>query len=138
MPIEVALVDDVPAFWVPSERPTLSASLVFRQGMVDESLSTSGWTHLLEHHALHDRESGTLGVNGSVGLLHCRFDFHGPSAEVARAVTEVSEWLAAPTFTGLEREKSVLAAETAYRGGSATALSLAWRTGARGPGSAAY
>jgi len=138
MAVEVALVDDVPAFWVASNRPTLTASLVFRQGLVDETLPTTGWTHLLEHQALHDREAGTLHVNGWVSLLHCRFDFHGPPDQVAEALTGVSGWLTRPVFLGFEREKSVLAAETAYRGGSQSAEALAWRYGAQGPGLAAY
>jgi predicted Zn-dependent peptidase len=123
--VEVSLVDGVPVFWVPSVRPTLTASLIFRQGMVDETLPTSGWTHILEHSALHDREVGTLHVNGSTSLLHCSFDFHGPPDEVTEALTRVAEWLARPSLLGIEREKSVLAAESALRGSSATSEALA-------------
>ena len=35
-------VDGVQAFWVDSGRPTLTASLITRQGMVDETLPTTG------------------------------------------------------------------------------------------------
>ncbi|HET8768285.1 MAG TPA: hypothetical protein VFM86_13260, partial [Pedococcus sp.] len=66
-------VDGVPAFWVDSGRPTLTAALVFRWGMVDETLPETGWTHLLEHLALHGRGGGALQVNGMVSLVHTRF-----------------------------------------------------------------
>jgi len=61
-------VDGVPAFWVPAEGP-LRASLVFRTGQVDEPLHQRGWTHLLEHLALHGRDSVRRPVNGSVSTL---------------------------------------------------------------------
>ncbi|MGL4744555.1 MAG: hypothetical protein ACRCXL_09265, partial [Dermatophilaceae bacterium] len=59
-------IDGVAVIWVDSSRPTLRASLVTRAGVVDETLPTTGWTHLAEHLALHDRDRGTFAVNGSV------------------------------------------------------------------------
>ncbi len=136
--VECEYVDAVPAFWVRTGRPTLGASLVFRHGMVDETLATSGWTHLLEHLALHDRGSGPLDVNGSVSLLHTRFDLHGPPELVAATLTDLASWLARPELPPVQRERSVLAAETALRGDNDVARALEWRYGARGPGLAAF
>lgn len=131
-------VDGVQVFWVDTGRPTLTASLITRQGMVDETLPTTGWTHLLEHLALHDRASGPLHVNGSVSLLHTRLDAHGPADRVAQTLESITQWLAAPTFDELAREQSVLRAEAAVRGGSEVSNGLLWRFGAGGPGLSGY
>jgi len=127
-------VDGVPAFWVESGRPTLTASLVFRWGMVDETLPETGWTHLLEHLALHGRGGGALQVNGSVSLLHTRFDAHGPADRVSEVLTATAGWLAEPTLQELARERGVLRAESALRTGGEVGPALVWRYGARGPG----
>ena len=133
-------VDGVPTFWVDSGRPTLTGALVFRTGLVDESLPTTGWTHLLEHLGLHGRGGGALHVNGSVSLLHTRFEAHGPTDRVAETLSAASRWLAAPDFAELTRERSVLRAEAALRGrgGGEVGRALLERYGARGPGLAAY
>jgi hypothetical protein len=131
-------VDGVQAFWVDSGRPTLTASLVTRQGMVDETLPTTGWTHLLEHLALHDRASGPLHVNGSVSLLHTRLDAHGPADRVAQVLEALTGWIAEPRFDELAREQSVLRAEAAMRGAGEVSIGLLWRYGAGGPGLSGY
>lgn len=131
-------VDGVQAFWVDSGRPTLTASLITRQGMVDETLPTTGWTHLLEHLALHDRASGPLHVNGSVTLLHTRLDAHGPADRVAQVLESLTGWLAEPSFDELAREQSVLRAEAAMRGAGEVSAGLLWRYGAGGPGLSGY
>lgn len=126
-------IDGVRCFWVDIGRPTLQATLAFRQGMVDESLNESGWLHLIEHSALHGRGGGRLGINGSVGLLYTTFDAHGPRDLVVAHFGDLARWLAEPDFSDLARERDVLAAESAMRGG-AVGGALAWRYGARGPG----
>jgi hypothetical protein len=131
-------VDGVQAFWVDSGRPTLTASLITRQGMVDETLPTTGWTHLLEHLALHDRASGPLHVNGSVSLLHTRLDAHGPADRVAQVLEALTRWIAEPSFDELAREQSVLRAEAAMRGAGEVSVGLLWRYGAGGPGLSGY
>lgn len=131
-------IDGVPCFWVESGRPTLAAQLLFRSGMADEWLSASGWTHMLEHLALHGRGGGALAVNGSVALLHTTFDAHGPAPEVARHLTELTTWLSGPVFHELEREKGVLQAESALRADSPSRRALGWRYGSLGPGTVCY
>ncbi len=130
-------IDGVRCFWVDTGRPTLAAQLVFRQGVADEPLPESGWLHLLEHLALHGRGGGALQVNGSVSLLLTSFDAHGPPAEVADHLREVTAWLVDPRFVELERERGVLRAEAETRGGPVTGA-LGWRYGAQGPGVCAY
>ena len=109
-----------------------------RQGMVDETLPTTGWTHLLEHLALHDRASGPLHVNGSVSLLHTRLDAHGPADRVAQVLEALTGWIAEPRFDELAREQSVLRAEAAMRGAGEVSVGLLWRYGAGGPGLSGY
>jgi hypothetical protein len=135
--LRTAEVDGVPVFWVPGER-RMRASLWFRVGMADESLPTRGWLHLLEHLALHDRDSIRVPVNGHVGMLHTSFDVEGEPDEVAGFLEQVCRWLSAPDFADLEHERRVLRAESAGRGHGAVATHLLWRYGAQGPGLAGY
>ncbi|HWS57892.1 MAG TPA: hypothetical protein VN257_05080, partial [Actinotalea sp.] len=89
-------VNGLPTWWVDSGRPTLAASLIFRAGIADETLPTTGWLHLVEHLALHDRQSGALHVNGSVSLLTTQFDLHGPPAAVWQTIDDICGWLRDP------------------------------------------
>ena len=132
------MIGAVPTFWVETGRDTLAATLVFRAGMVDETLTTRGWIHVLEHLALHDRESGTLHVNGSVGLLTTRFDVHGPVHEVVAALAGIADWLANPVLDRLDHEARVLRAEADLRQVGEVGAALPWRYGAAGPGLAGY
>jgi len=130
-------VDGVPVFWVPGRR-SLNASLWFRTGMADETLPTSGWLHLLEHLALHDRDSIRTPVNGHVDLLFTSFHAEGEPAEVAGFLHDVCRWLSAPDFAQLEHERRVLRAEGATRTIGTVANHLLWRYGAQGPGLSGY
>ncbi len=133
-----AMIGSVPTFWVETGRDTLAASLFFRAGMVDETLSTRGWIHLLEHLALHDRQSPTLQVNGSVGLLTTRFDVHGPVHEVVAALAGIADWLASPVLDRVDHEAKVLSAEADLRQVGEVGTALLWRYGAAGPGLSGY
>lgn len=126
-------IDGVRSFWVDSGRPTLSAVLLFRCGSADEPLHESGWLHMLEHLALHDRGGGALHVNGSVSPLITTFEAHGPAEQVVNHLRGVTQWLNDPVFAELERERGVLRAEAATRGGPGV-RAFGWRYGARGPG----
>ena len=126
-------IDGVRCFWADSHRPTLSATLLFRQGMADEPFVESGWLHLLEHLCLHGHGGGVLEVNGSVSILETSFDSHGPPELVRGELEKVCGWLATPHFTELEREKNVLRAEARLRTGPVL-RALNWRYGAQGPG----
>lgn len=126
-------IDGVRCFWVDSNRPTLRASLMFRQGQADETLTESGWLHLLEHIALHGRGGGSLNVNGSVSFLETTFDAHGPAAKVAEHLASLSNWLHSPDLDRFEHERDVLSAEASTRGGPAL-RAFGWRYGTRGPG----
>lgn len=126
--------DGVPVFWTDSGRPRLTASLRFRQGVADETLQTSGWTHLVEHLALHDRDHGGLDVNGSTGLLETSLDVRGSAEAVAAALDSITSWLAQPELSRLPQEAMVLRAESQGRSTAGISEALGWRYGATGPG----
>ncbi|MFT3887515.1 MAG: hypothetical protein QM713_05035 [Arachnia sp.] len=130
--------DGVRTFHVPTPRPTLHAVLRFRAGMVDETLPTSGWLHLLEHLALHDMGTATLAVQGTTELLTTTFQFDGPPEEVSEALQRLTAWFADPDLSRAEHESGVLQAEARLRRGSAAGRALGERYGAVGPGLASY
>lgn len=131
-------VDGVRCFWVESGRPTLAALLAFRQGQVDEPITEQGFQHVLEHLALNGRGAGSLHVNGQVGLLETVFQSHGPADLVATHLEDLTGWLADPQLDALDKERRILQAEAATRGGSVVSRALGWRYGATGPGIGVY
>ncbi len=130
--------DGVRIFAVDSGRETLRATLFFRVGQADETLATSGWTHLIEHSALHDWDDPRLAFNASVGLFTTRFDLDGETDAVLEHLTRLTTWLAEPDLSRLDHEAKVLRAESEQRPFSAAALNFDWRFGARGPGLTHY
>lgn len=135
--VHEAEVDGVRTFWADAGRPTLAATLMFRVGGADETMATTGWLHLLEHLALHGLPRGTLAVNGSVSPLLTTFSMHGPPEQVVAALAEVTRRLAEPDLDELDRERRVLSAESATRGGPVQ-RAFAMRFGAAGPGLLSY
>ncbi|HEX8768355.1 MAG TPA: hypothetical protein VF714_08290, partial [Jatrophihabitans sp.] len=138
MSVRRSEVDGVPTYWVPSSSQTLRASLMFRIGMSDLTLPTHGRLHLLEHLALHGRESISSPSNGEVGLLHTAFEIAGRPEQVVDFFAQLCTWLADPRFDDLAHERRVLSAEQQQRAHGATARHLMCRYGARGAGLAAY
>lgn len=130
-------VDGVPVYWVAGEG-RLQASLWFRAGMVDERLPTAGRLHLIEHLALHGRESIRTPVNGQVSLLHTAFAVAGEPDEVTRSLADVCAWLTDPDWGAIDHERRVLQAESARRSAGPTESQLFWRYGAQGPGLVGY
>ena len=107
---------------------------MFRQGQSDETLTTSGWTHLLEHMALEGRDVGSFDVNGSVDLLLTSFDVSGAPTDVTRHFAELTRWLAEPSMRRLHHSVNILKAERGQRALGSVASALVWRYGAQGPG----
>jgi hypothetical protein len=132
-------VDGVRTYWVPSPSQTLRASLLFRIGMSNLTLPNHGRLHLLEHLALHGRESVSSPSNGEVGLLHTAFNIAGRPEQVVDFFAQLCTWLADPHFEDLDHERRVLAAEEQQQRADGTlARHLMWRYGARGAGLAPY
>ena len=130
-------VDGVPVVWSNGNAP-LRAGLWFRAGMADATLPTHGWLHLLEHLALHGRDTIRTPVNGQVDLLHTVFAVEGEPTDVVTVLRDLCRWLATPQFGGLEHERRVLRAEAAQRSPGTAGAHLLWRYGAQGPGLGGY
>lgn len=131
-------IGGIRCFWVATDRPTLAAMLLFRQGMADEPIGEAGWQHLLEHLALARRKHGGAQLNGHVSLLQTGFQAHGPPEDVVAFLNELTAWLAAPVLDGLTGEARVLSAEQHARGSSPAMSALTMRYGTSGPGVGGY
>ena len=133
MAVHRGTVDGVPVFWT-SGGERLSAGLVFRVGRADETLVTSGITHLLEHLVLFPIERADLHVNGvtSPGATTFRLD-DADADEVVAFFGAVCAGLRNPPVDRLEAEKAILRTEGSGREGPAGDLCL-WRYGPAGFG----
>lgn len=103
-------IDGVPVFWVDGP-PPLSAELVFRVGVRDESLVTSGITHLAEHVVMFGAPSPRHDHNAAVELSFTTFDVTGRPEQVVAFLRGVCASICAPDVSSLEVEKKVLSAE---------------------------
>lgn len=128
-------VDQVTTIWTDAP-PPLRAGLLFRTGRIDETLTTAGHTHLIEHLALAAVSDPTHPPrhNGFVGGAMTGFLTVGRPAEVSSFLARLCEVLTALPGDRLEREKQVLAAENATRPYDFRANLLMWRYGAAGYG----
>lgn len=135
--LQTTHVEGVPTFFVDTGQ-TPTASLSFRAGLADETLTTHGWLHLLEHMAMHGRDNPHLQTNASVGLWVTDFSVSGESDDLVAFLNDLSRWLAAPDFGGLEHERKILMAESAQRPPSDFGTHLDYRYGARGVGLLPY
>ena len=134
--LHVGEVEGVRAVWADVPGP-LRAGLVVRVGSADETLSSAGVSHLLEHLALFGTGRPGDHSNGftdqTVTMYHCSGD-----ADLVRTfLTDVTRQLADPPTHRLADELGVLRAEAAGRGRSAEDTLLTWRYGAAGFGLAA-
>jgi hypothetical protein len=128
-------VDGVPAYWTPGGDGAYTAGLVFRVGRVDETLATSGITHLLEHLVLHELGADrSTHVNGQTAPLTTTFVTKGSADDVASFLRKVCDRLREPPAERIKQEKQVLRAESARHATTAVELTLRHRYGATGYG----
>lgn len=132
--VERVDLSGVRCYWLPRQGPTV-ACLMFRVGRIDETLPTSGWTHLVEHLALR-RAGATGSCNGRVELLRTVFSAVGSSDVVEHALRSVCEDLRdlPAGVEHLQRESRVLRREAGYQDPDPLSALLQMRFGARGPG----
>lgn len=117
---------------------TMLAGLVFRVGRADETLATTGITHLVEHLALHEHGVTDLHYNGQTDDTFTQFIVQGTEAEIVDYLNGVCRSLRELPMARLETEKQILRTESDTRGGSnLTAMSI-YRYGAQGYGLVAY
>ncbi|MFD6972483.1 M16 family metallopeptidase, partial [Streptomyces sp. NPDC059949] len=116
----------------------VSAGLFFRVGRADETLATSGITHLVEHLALHRHGLGDLHYNGATAATYTHFHATGTPADVVEYLNGVCAALRDLPMDRLETEKEILRTEAAGRGhGPGHGMAL-WRYGSRTHGLTDY
>jgi predicted Zn-dependent peptidase len=132
--ITETVVDGVPTLLAPKAGP-MAAGLLFRVGRADETLATSGITHLAEHLALHRLGLGDYHFNGATAALYTHFHVQGSAADVVDYFGSVCDGLANLPMARLETEKAILRTEANGRGRNPLPL---WRYGAAGYGLVSY
>jgi zinc protease len=105
--------DGVPLVTGDCEDELLDAGIVFGVGPSDETLATSGLSHLVEHLALRGLE--TDGVNGSVHASLTEVHIRGTRAEISGFFSEMGRRLSALPTEDLDVERRVLGAESNFR-----------------------
>lgn len=126
-------IDGVTVVWGDGTGP-LAAGLLVRAGFADETLSTAGHTHLVEHLALSTVPGAQERQNGWVGGVVTGFVTRGRPEEVTAFLASVCGALTALPEARLEAEKQVLAAEAAAKPYDFVGRLLTWRYGAVGYG----
>jgi len=126
-------VDGVPVVHAHEPGP-LKASLMFRVGKTDETLPTSGITHMVEHLTLFPLGQRPHYQNGSVRTSMTTFDVSGEPDEVSRFLTGVCSGLRQLPVDRLETEIRVLDTEAGHRAHGIASALLSWRFGPSGPG----
>jgi predicted Zn-dependent peptidase len=126
-------VDQVTTVWTDTPGP-LQAGLLFRTGRADETLATSGITHLIEHLSLSEVNDQSQLVAGFVDGVVTSFLTRGQPEDVANVLANICAALNSLPGDRLESEKQVLAAEHASRTYNLPSDLLFWRYGTVGYG----
>lgn len=124
--VERLEIDGVPVFWAPDASPG-QAGLMFRVGRADETLATSGLTHVVEHLALFPLDDGVRRIGGFVDPVRTVFSSLGAPSELGSFLSAVCQSVSALPFDRLETERRVLLTEE----GSAERSILHWLMGLR-------
>ncbi len=133
-------IDGVRTLWCPSAGP-FKAVLAFRTGRADETLATSGISHLAEHLALYrlGRDNQPVRFNGQVDPVTTAFVFQGAEDAVVAAVESVCRDLHDPPVERWSVERGILQSEEDQRSTSGALPSmLRWRYGSESYGLSAY
>ncbi len=109
--VAVVEVDGVPVLLAPREG-NVGGGIVFRVGSADETLATSGITHLIEHLALQTQVLSEAHLNGQTHADVTLFHVAGSTEEVVRYLNDVCTALRAGLpLDRLETEKEILRSE---------------------------
>ena len=126
-------VDGVPVFWNPADGP-LQCGLVFRVGMADETLATSGITHLVEHLAMFATAARGTPFGAFVNATQTVFFGQGEPEDVSGFLRRLCRTLCELPLDRIEAEKRVLRAEREGSMGGGMAMLRRLRFGASGHG----
>lgn len=130
------VVDGVPVFWVDAPG-RLTARLLFGVGLADESLLTTGISHVIEHLTMRQVGEHPYAANASVGTFVTEFEVSSSPEVVSDHLGKVCRALSALDLEPLDVERSVIRVEERHRERGANpvvAWPLSMRYGARGPG----
>ncbi|MFF4210613.1 M16 family metallopeptidase [Streptomyces sp. NPDC001796] len=116
----------------------ITAGLIFRVGRADETLATSGVTHLVEHLALHRLGMSDGHYNGATANTYTLFHVTGSEDEVVAYLNDVCAALRDLPLERLETEKEILRTEAASRANHVNSQMALWRYGAQGYGLSSY
>src|ERR1700752_1003510 len=105
---------EVPTFWVEAPEP-FAVCLAFRVGRADETLTTLGTTHLVEHLALFQIDRRDFVINGGVDDTKTIFYAEGKESEVRGFLQAVTTALANLPMDRVEAERAVLMNEAATK-----------------------
>jgi zinc protease len=130
------VVDGLSTYWVANGGP-FRAVLVFRVGMADETLSTRGICHLVEHLAI-EPQPRLYAHNGWCSIDSTGFWAEGDRDEVLDYLSGVAQRLNPLPRDRMVAERQILATEGSQRGGSIVTTLLSCRWGARTYGTASY
>ncbi|MFF3063763.1 M16 family metallopeptidase [Oerskovia sp. NPDC057915] len=139
--ISSTTVDGIPVLYAPrstEQDGTRTAGLFFRVGSADETLATSGITHLVEHLALHGRQLSDGHHNGVTAESYTLFHVQGSDDDVVAYLNNVCAALQDLPVQRLEVEKQILRTEAQRRAGGPFRPMRQWRYGARTYGLAGY
>ncbi|GAA4021770.1 M16 family metallopeptidase [Streptomyces plumbiresistens] len=130
-------VHGIPALFTP--RPgEITAGLLFRVGRADETLATTGLTHLVEHLALYRLGLSDLHYNGATADTYTLFHVTGDEDEVVTYLNSVCAALRDLPMDRLETEKEILRTEAGSRGNGPLSRMPLWRYGAQDYGLSSY
>ncbi|WP_327409133.1 insulinase family protein [Streptomyces sp. NBC_01281] len=130
-------VQGIPTLYAP-RRGEITAGLFFRVGRADETLATTGITHLVEHLALHHVNLTDVHHNGATADTYTLFHVTGGEEEVVAHLNSVCAALRDLPLHRLETEKEILRTESASRGAGPNHQMPLWRYGAQGYGLSSY
>jgi zinc protease len=130
-------VAGIPCFWGVAP-PPYTATLTFRVGRADETLTTTGITHLSEHLLMPAEPPRDMDRNASVENLFALFWASGTERKVLRFLEQTAELISQPPLHRLETERKILEAEAANRDQHPINGSAALRYGASSHGLAGF
>ncbi|MFJ3233313.1 M16 family metallopeptidase [Streptomyces sp. NPDC086787] len=128
--VDHTTVQGVPVLHAPAPGAR-TAGLLFRVGRADETLATSGITHLVEHLALHRLGLSDAHHNGVTANTYTLFHVTGEEHEVVSYLNGVCAALRDLPLNRLETEKEILRTEAAGRSRGPNHHMAVWRYGAR-------
>jgi hypothetical protein len=131
-------VAGIPVFVLEGGSPVPTLGVTFRVGRVDETATTSGITHLVEHLVLPARTDVSVDFNGVVDTLYTSMYAAGEPDELLEFLASIVALLRQPPVDRIEIERRTLLAEEVTRSTGGARQAFALRYGPHGAGLTGY